>query len=272
MINAIVLDLDGTLLNSNKEVSHNNMKAIQSCHNRNIKIMIATARPPRAVKSLLPPQLLKICSFIYYNGSYIEDQMNQLEYHFSIDSVVTSEIIDYVLAEDPSVQISIESMDRWYSHQNIDYLSFGVSSGPEYLDIEKIKNLSTTKILISKYANTTKLKDIYGEKANIIVTDNGSLIQIMALEGSKENAVRTLCQEYNIGTSSIVAFGDDFNDVGLFHECGYSVAMGNAIQELKDVATMVTDSNDNDGVAKALEWFLNEGISKMADRTKRILL
>lgn len=158
MIKAIVLDLDGTLLNSNKEVSHNNMKAIQSYHNRNIKIMIATARPPRAVKSLLPPQLLKICSFIYYNGSYIEDQMNQLEYHFSIDSVVTSEIIDYVLAEDPSVQISIESMDRWYSHQNIDYLSFGVSSGPEYLDIEKIKNLSTTKILISKYANTVTAK------------------------------------------------------------------------------------------------------------------
>ncbi|PQP85630.1 hypothetical protein CPT76_35110 [Paenibacillus sp. AR247] len=50
-----------------------------------------------------------------------------------------------------------------------------------------------------------------------------------------------------------MVFGDDYNDLGLFQMCGFPIAMGNAIIELKDRAAHVTDSNDNDGVAIALE-------------------
>ncbi|WP_281248949.1 HAD family hydrolase [Bacillus alkalicellulosilyticus] len=50
-----------------------------------------------------------------------------------------------------------------------------------------------------------------------------------------------------------VVFGDDFNDIGMFQLCGYPVAMGNAIEELKYIAKEVTDTNDNDGVAITLE-------------------
>ncbi len=58
-IKAIVLDLDGTLLNSEKKVSNRNLNSILKCYSYGIQIIIATARPPRSVKKLLPPELLQ---------------------------------------------------------------------------------------------------------------------------------------------------------------------------------------------------------------------
>ncbi|MEK4512045.1 hypothetical protein EJP82_17985 [Paenibacillus anaericanus] len=51
----------------------------------------------------------------------------------------------------------------------------------------------------------------------------------------------------------VLCFGDDFNDLGLFQSCGYSIAMGNAIKELKEIASETTETNDKDGVAIILE-------------------
>lgn len=96
----------------------------------------------------------------------------------------------------------------------------------------------------------------YGEHVNIIETDAGELIQIMSKQASKENAISTLCQMGGISLEKVVAFGDDFNDLGLFRLCGHSVAMGNAVLQLKEMATLVTDTNDNDGVAKILENYI----------------
>ncbi|MBC6973113.1 HAD hydrolase family protein [Bacillus sp. Xin] len=70
---------------------------------------------------------------------------------------------------------------------------------------------------------------------------------------SKENAVLNWCQKHEISAERVMAFGDDWNDIGLFKECGYPIAMGNAISELKELACYVTNSNDNDGVAHILE-------------------
>jgi len=75
----------------------------------------------------------------------------------------------------------------------------------------------------------------------------------MPLNASKELAVTRLCNNYNISMDSVIIFGDDHNDLGLFKTTGYSIAMGNAINELKEIADEVTDSNDQDGVAIILE-------------------
>lgn len=80
----------------------------------------------------------------------------------------------------------------------------------------------------------------------------------MKLNISKEYAVKKVSELLGISLKKFVVFGDDYNDLGLFKICGYPVAMGNAIQELKDLAKEITDTNNNDGVAKTLEdIFLN---------------
>lgn len=101
-----------------------------------------------------------------------------------------------------------------------------------------------------------EIKQIYqafGQQVNIIVTDNNQLIQIMPVNASKEQAISKLCDIYNLEADSVIVFGDDHNDIGLFKMFGYSVAMGNAIPELKELADEITESNDQDGVALILE-------------------
>ncbi len=70
---------------------------------------------------------------------------------------------------------------------------------------------------------------------------------------SKENAVLNWCQKHEISAKQVMAFGDDWNDIGLFKECCYPIAMENAISELKELAYYITASNNDNGVASILE-------------------
>ncbi len=70
---------------------------------------------------------------------------------------------------------------------------------------------------------------------------------------SKESAVTRVLDEMEISPAEVMVFGDDVNDLGLFHLCGFPVAMGNAIPELREAAAYITASNDEDGVAVAIE-------------------
>ncbi|KEQ22781.1 hypothetical protein ET33_20715 [Paenibacillus tyrfis] len=78
---------------------------------------------------------------------------------------------------------------------------------------------------------------------------------MMSNESSKENVVQYILRTLGLTMSDALCLGDDYNDLGLFQFCGYSVAMGNAIKELQDIANEITETNDNDGVALILERF-----------------
>ncbi len=251
---AVVLDLDGTLLDSNKELSNRNKKSIEHLFKSQIPVIIATARPPRAVKHLLPPEVHSQAIMVYYNGAMIVSEQLGINRHFSIDSKFASEIIDYLIEVDALHWLSIEVEDQWYSYQELDYRSImKVTSNPKKVDINELKQKNPTKILVSNLTSFEPLYEKFGNRANIIQTDSNQLTQIMRLNISKEYAVKALSEDLNIPIDKIVVFGDDFNDIGLFQICGYPVAMGNAIDELKKIAKEVTDSNDCDGVAKTLE-------------------
>ena len=79
------------------------------------------------------------------------------------------------------------------------------------------------------------------------------LAMIMHKEATKSNGILAIADEFNISKNEIIAFGDDVNDKEMFLNCGLSVAMDNAIDEIKRMADYICESNDNDGVAKYLE-------------------
>lgn len=251
---AFVIDLDGTLVNSDKKVSKRNCNTVIRAYNQGYKIIIATARPPRAVRWLLPNELHDKCSYIYYNGAMIRCNHSNYSFHVSIDAKLSAQILDFCLLQDPELNISIEAEDKWYSLREFDYsILKSVRGKPEIKNLKEIKSLNPTKIIASGLRDIEGLRDLFESQVRILVTDQGSLVQISNVEASKELAVQKLCGTYEINTEDIVVFGDDTNDIGLFNLCGRSIAMENAIQELKDIATEVTDSNDNDGVAVVIE-------------------
>lgn len=257
-IKAVVIDLDGTLLRSDKKISGRSLKAVEYLIKNQIPVIIATARPPRTVKYLLPEEIYSSAILIYYNGAMIVSEQLGINLHFAIDSVVSSDILDYLMKNEEDHWLSIEVEDKWYSYKDLNYHSImKVKSNPITITLDELREMHPTKILLSNINSLDSLNRIFGNRTNIIHTDSKQLTQIMKKNISKEYAVNVISDKLGIPLDSIVVFGDDLNDLGLFMLCGYPVAMGNAVEELKDLAKEITETNDNDGVAKVLEVLFN---------------
>jgi len=250
----VVLDLDGTLLNSNKEISKRNYNALMKCSNLGMQFIFATARPPRAVKTFMKEDLLKLGSFIYYNGAYINCNRTGINDHIPIQPELTAEVLEYCLNCNPDLDISLEVKDEWMSLKKYDYTTLiKAEDSPGVKSLEELKRLEASKILFTGNMDLSLFQEKFSTELNILVTDNGKLIQISSPKASKENAVVVLCEAMDIPLENVMVFGDDYNDLGLFRTCGWPVAMGNAIDELKLIAKEITETNDNDGVAMILE-------------------
>ncbi|WP_217595830.1 HAD family hydrolase [Cohnella sp. GbtcB17] len=251
---AIVLDLDGTLLTTGKQVSERNRQAVRACHEKGIKIIYATARPPRSVRQFLSEEMISIGAFVYYNGAQAMCSHTGTSFCESIPSGLTASLIEYVMGYRPDLELSIEVNDEWFSYRALDYtVAMNTAANPIVKSLDELKALDATKILIASDRPIPELLERFGHQVNIIVTDQGQLIQIMPLQASKEAAVRKLCDVYGIEWREVVAFGDDYNDLGLFEMAGCTVAMGNAVDALKAAAHETTATNDEDGVAIVLE-------------------
>ncbi|MDE6725002.1 MAG: HAD hydrolase family protein, partial [Ruminiclostridium sp.] len=87
----------------------------------------------------------------------------------------------------------------------------------------------------------------------IVKFSDGEWYMFTKKSASKENAVLKLNEKCGISPNDIIAFGDDFSDIGMLKLCGKGIAMGNSIEEVKNISDLVIDSNDNDGIAKYLE-------------------
>ncbi len=246
-----VFDLDGTLLNSKKELSAENISAVQKLHAAGHTIVIATARPPRSIDEKLK-KLRVPTDRIYYNGALVRCLDGQT-FSNSIQQDVFKALYRRIKEMDSCAIVSIEENDAWYSCDDFDFeRAFSVSEGPQKISEDDILLKNPNKLLINGYTSTGYLTEQFGSVCNIIETDAGTLVQIMSKEASKEQALKEIAEKYNSVPEAIYCFGDDHNDIGMFRYCRNSVAMGNAIPELKGIARFVTDSNDNDGVAKFL--------------------
>jgi len=115
--------------------------------------------------------------------------------------------------------------------------------------INKIMAVADPEI-INAFEN--KMLDLFGDALNIY-TSKPTYLEIMKQDASKKNAVKFLIDRYNIRQDEIIAIGDNFNDKEMIAFAGTGVAMGNAPDEIKAAAKFVTDTNNNDGVAKAIQ-------------------
>ena len=221
---------------------------------KGIPVIFATARPPRMVKLLLPSSLYDRSFKIFYNGALIIDHRNVMMAHHTMDVAAYHELMDYMENLEYSPCVSIEATDQLFCNHEVNN-SFGVPVNPHIVPLEKMRKLLPTKILLSKVKDEDieEIMNTFGHKFNIFVTDSGQLVQMSSKNASKEMAVAHICNELKIPMSHVIAFGDDNNDLGMMKRCGYSVAMGNATEEIKKYSAEITETNDNDGVAMELE-------------------
>ena len=158
-------------------------------------------------------------------------------------------------------QLCLEIDDALYS--NFDTSEFFGNALTQIVDLEKLEFETAYKAIIC--SENPIPKDLLEELPHFVkgvVTDNGTICQIMNSEVSKWNTIKSLTEKLGIDTKNIIAFGDDYNDIDMIKNAGIGIAMGNAEENVKKVANFVTDTNMNDGVAKYIKQKILEEVER----------
>lgn len=270
MIKAIFFDLDGTLLDSNKKIQPTSIKALKQCKDKGIKVFLATARPPLLEKMLrfTEEENSLFDGGVYYNGGCIKIN-NLCKYLFLPSGVVndTIEIVKQYENLNVALQMDNEVHAFRYLMDKHAYENWGINQ-EDVFTIENVTLDHTVKILIY-YENVfdsvtiipevikKKLKEHCNTNANIYITDEGKLIQIVSQKVNKMEGIEEIRKILNLNKDEIAVFGDDVNDIEMLSEYQYSVAMGNASQNVKAVAKITTRDNDHDGILYGIEKLLD---------------
>ena len=245
-IKMLALDLDGTLLRDDKTISTRNLRALKECQKRGIKVVCATARGN--YESFVPEQLFD--GRVLKSGAvaYIG---KQLVYYktMSIDDVRP-----FLLATDHrGLLTAIQNND------GVHYANFNVTEKWEFITNYKIVDFSTVTFDVDKiYVVTETPESVEFVKKHVptevhLFISRDNLTFLFHKDAIKSKATNAIADYWGINPSQIVAFGDDLVDVELLQNCGIGVAMGNALDEVKEVADYICDTNENHGVAKWIE-------------------
>lgn len=261
---AVAIDVDGTLLDSNSVLSERNREAIKSCIGCGVPVIIATSRSARSTRHILGTELWDTCSLVLLNGSVASGNPPLTgSYREILPDEIARGIIGCALEFEPETKISVE-VDGFKFGVNweVDYSilrQMGTPTPDMVLSIEESLELNPSKIALGGIGNrmldlAEQLKNLYKDSISIVHSSYGAqMLMITTMQATKPNAIKKLLESVDSSLENVVAIGDDVPDIKMLRECGISVAMANAIPEVKEVCAYSTASNDDDGVAIVLE-------------------
>ncbi|MDE4542567.1 MULTISPECIES: Cof-type HAD-IIB family hydrolase [unclassified Thermoanaerobacterium] len=261
MCKLFVTDADGSLLDSNNKISEANINAINELREKGVIYTIATGR---MFSSILPYALeLRVnAPVICFNGALIKDIYTKKVYYYNpiqpddaiavIDVLKSSGYQVNLYIDDKLVVEEMNERVEWY-------LSFNTVEVDAVGDLaEYIKNTGkgTAKIYaIGDIKNPAPVDpEVYDKLSKIVSvsTSGGGHLELNAKGVSKGNALKTLANMYNIKRELVAAVGDNLNDLSMIEYAGFGVAMANAPELVKIKADFVTKSNNEDGIAFAI--------------------
>jgi Cof subfamily protein (haloacid dehalogenase superfamily) len=255
----VAIDLDGTLLNSKKQVSDRTADALRCLAARDVRVVIASARPPRSVRAIY--YLLGLDTLqINYNGAVIWDEPNRTPvFHRPLKGSLALQMIEIARDQYDEVIVHCEVMDRWCTDRIND--AYTTETGRIFKP-DAVGELSTfcqapiTKLMFLGEPRIIArleplLLDSFDQEVTIVRQDD-ELLQIMDRRVSKAVALRKVAKVYDVPMEQVMAIGDAPNDVGMLQLAGVAVAMENGHKVVKKVADWVAPSNDAEGVRAAL--------------------
>ncbi|WP_033541639.1 Cof-type HAD-IIB family hydrolase [Planococcus sp. CAU13] len=245
----LLLDIDGTLLNSKKELPASALEALQKARENGHELAIATGRAPFMITDLR--EKLDIHTFITFNGQYIVHD----------DRVIHTEALDSELLE--KVVLFAEERDHPLVFMNSKKMISSIDYHPD-ID-ESLKSLKfphpeternfhlDNDIYQSLVFCTEEEEAQYHEKFKefSFVRWHRVSCDILPKGGSKASGIEKLIASTGHTIEDTIAFGDGLNDLQMMQVAGYSVALDNGHPETKKVASHVTAHVDEDGLAKA---------------------
>ncbi len=260
-IRLVAIDLDGTLLNDSKQVSTRTIGALQCLPAQGVRVILATARPPRGVRHIY--NSLKLDTWtINYNGALIWDEPNRRGiFHRPMAPSLVTSIIQRARLMHPEVLVSCEIMDQWFTDRAEQ--TYTTETGrlykPDYIGpLEEFLTQPITKLMLLGHpaiiGNLERvIQLIFSDRIASVSEQN--LLQVMDRRVGKSTALQKLAKHYDIPMAQVMAIGDAPNDVGMVQLAGVGVAMDNAHPRVKQIANWVAPSNNDHGVHAALQRY-----------------
>lgn len=261
-ISLVVSDVDGTLLPKSKVLSDGARRAVRKLHEAGIGFTIVSSRPTIGMSFLIEPLAITL-PFGAFNGSSIVDaELKPIEQHL-IPPATAQRSID-ILTEF-GVDIWLFTNDQWLTRNSdgeyVSHEKLAIKHDPvivtdfsSYLTGAcKIVGASSDAPLLQRCE--TAMQEAVGAEATAVRSQTYYL-DVTPPGHDKGTFVAAIAKRLGISTAAVATIGDMQNDLPMFASSGVSFAMGNATDDVKKHATHVTDSNERDGFAAAMETVL----------------
>lgn len=261
--NIISMDFDGTLLTSNKKITDRTRKVLLNFKNNGYLIVGITARNLLSVKSVLDVNMFNF--IILNNGSNIYDVEKEKIINIAyIKDETVRKIFDY-FGED-ATQIDCCTSSRYYiktneKYDSKDFLVYIDNINEVNEPISRMNLFFKTEEELLKYreiienefcsVNVVSMRDTDSKNSRKWLTINPNNV-------NKFNTLKIICDKVESTTDNTIFFGDGENDLTLIENVGLGIAMENAIEIVKNKASRVTLSNDEEGLAIFLEESFND--------------
>ena len=261
-------DLDGTLLNDQKQISEGNLAAIHMALEKGHKIVISTGRALTSAKKQAQALGLTMpgCYIIAFNGACIYD-IHEKKVIFS--ETIPVDYVCHLFEEAHKLDIHIQTYDDTQvltESENEDLFRYCHNTGLGYKVISSVRSeltFSPYKVLVIDYQHREPLVQFQEQirswaegKIDFYFSCN-ELLEIVAPGISKGNAIIRLCEQLQIPLEATISAGDADNDISMLQTTHTSVVMKNADPHMHTYATYITEQDNNhDGVAEAIYRFM----------------
>ena len=258
----IVCDVDGTLVDSQKQLSDGNRAAIERARAAGIGFTIISARP-RSGLMWIAEALDLDAPMGAFNGGIVFRRDGSIAEHHTIAPEVARGMFD--LIGDAPVDRWVFADDRWYASSgegtHVDHERRASNQAPvvtndidDLLDhADKITFVSDDAPLLAGLHQRAAVR--FGDAATVVQSQTYYL-DVTAKAANKGDGIAALAKAMHVDLGKTVAIGDQGNDIAMFVRAGRAIAMGNATDAAKAAAGMVTRSNDADGVAYAIDTMI----------------
>ena len=264
----LALDMDGTTLNSEKKITPKTANAISELSKRGVAVVLSTGRGIAEINDY-KNEFKSINYGVLISGGMVYDFLNSkpVATH-PLDTEIMLQLVEGAESEKAMIQLLTEndSLTREEDILNMEIFGMGIYQDMYYRNCVRCEDFKkfilenpgkVLKLNIYHRSTESREKNFARFKNLDIAIDYAekTALEISPKNISKASGLRELCDFLKIDLSETVAVGDAENDIEILKTAGFSVAMGNAAEKIKNLADFVTDDNDHDGVAKVIEKF-----------------
>lgn len=265
-IKLIVVDLDGTLLNSKNEMTTPVETTLKKVIEQGVQVVIATGKTRFSANEIVERLGLKTPG-IYLQGLTIYQADGTISYQKTLDPTIARQVITF--AEDRGFDVVAYSGARLLARSVFPKLKelSDKYHEPEPEGIGPLQNIvdemPVNKLIAVKQGEPRRIKALrwqlemqLGGSARLMQAMIDDMVEILPPKASKGVALQVLLKQLGVPAEETLAIGDGENDIEMIQLAGIGVAIGNADEKLKAVADHVVSTNDEDGVADAIEKFV----------------